>query len=407
MIEIRSITPEDANMFRSRVSQAFGQDLDTDDASEQRFEAIFDFDRTLAAFDGDDIVGTCAAFSLRLTVPGGLEVPMGGTTVVTVRASHRRQGVLRALMSHHLGEIAQRSEPLAGLWASEGSIYGRFGYGPATHLYEAKIHARDVRFGDRDHGGSARLLDVEEAGPLMRHIHEQARLQRPGMLSRSDAWWEHRVLADPESWRRGKSGHRYVVYEEAGEPTGYASYRQKGNWLDQLPDGEVSVTEVISTTPDAHLGLWSFLLNIDLFPNVDYWNLAVDDPLPLVLDNHRRVTRRLEDALWVRLMDVPAALSARGYEYDGAVVFGVHDSIPHTTTGTYRLEVAEGVGHCERVDLAPELELDVSVLARLYLGGGDVPSLAAAGMIEGGQGAMTALHRIMRTDVAPWCPEIF
>ncbi len=407
MIEIRSITSEDAYMYRSRVSQGFGQDVDTDDASKERFEALFDFDRTLAAFDGDDMVGTCAAFSLGLTVPGGMEVPMGGTTVVTVRTTHRRQGVLRALMSRHLDEIAERGEPLAGLWASEGTIYGRFGYGPATHLYEAKIHARHVGFAGRDHGGSARLLDVDEAGPSIRRIYERGRLRRPGMLTRREAWWDHRVLADPESWRNGKSGHRYVVYEETGEPTGYALYRQKGKWLDSLPDGEVSVTEVISTTPDSHLGLWSFLLNIDLFPNVEYWNLAVDDPLPLVLDNHRRVARRLEDGLWVRLMDVPAALSGRGYEYDGVVVFTVHDSAPHGAAGTYRLEVAGGVGQCERVDVDPHLELDLSVLGRLYLGGGSLPSLAAAGTIEGGQEAMTTLHRIMRTDVAPWCPEIF
>ncbi|HUG07319.1 MAG TPA: GNAT family N-acetyltransferase [Acidimicrobiia bacterium] len=289
MIEIRSITSEDAHMFRSRVFHGFGRDLETDDASKERFEAIFDLDRTLAAFDGDEIVGTCAAFSLGLTVPGGVELPMGGTTVVTVRPTHRRQGVLRALMSHHLDEIAERGEPLAGLWASEGSIYGRFGYGPATHLWEAKIHARHVGFRGGDHGGSASLLDVEEAGPSMRLVYERARLRRPGMLTRSEAWWEHRVLADPESWRDGKSSHRYVVYEEGGEPTGYALYRQKGKWLDSLPDGEVSVTEVMATTPGAHLGLWSFLLNIDLFPNVEYWNLPVDDPLPLVLDNHRRV----------------------------------------------------------------------------------------------------------------------
>lgn len=170
------------------------------------------------------------------------------------------------------------------------------------------------------------------------------------------------MLADPESWRKGKSGHRYVLYEEGSEPTGYALYRQKDKWLDSLPDGEVSITEVIATTPESHLGLWSFLLNIDLFPNVEYWNLPIDDPLPLVLDNHRRVTRRLEDALWVRLMDVPAALSGRGYDHDGAVVFTVHDTTPHSAAGTYRLEVVGGFGHCQRVDVAPELELDVSVL---------------------------------------------
>jgi predicted acetyltransferase len=407
MIDIRSITAEDAHLFRSRVYQAFGRDMGTDEAAAERFDAIFDFDRTLAAFDGDDIVGTCSAFPLGLTVPGGVEVAMGGTTVVTVRPTHRRQGVLRALIGHHFDDIAGKGEPLAGLWASEGSIYGRFGYGPATDLYDARIQARGVRFEGRAHRGVPRLVAVEEAGPLVRRIYERARLRRAGMLTRNDAWWDHRVLADPESWRDGKSEHRYVVYEEEGEPTGYAMYRQKGKWSDQLPDGVVSVTELVAVTPDAHRGLWSFLLSIDLFPNVEYWNLPVDDPLPHLLDNHRRVTRRLEDALWVRLMDVPEALGRRGYEHDGVIVIGVADTSPHSTAGTYRLEVVDGAGQCERVDVAPDLELDISVLGRLYLGGGNAPALADSGLITGSPEAVSALHRIMRTDVAPWCPEIF
>jgi predicted acetyltransferase len=407
MLDIRSITAEDAHRFRSRVYQAFGRDVGSDEAAAERFDAIFDFDRTFAAFDGDDIVGTCAAFTLGLTVPGGVEVAMGGTTVVTVRPTHRRQGVLRALIGHHFDDIAEKSEPLAGLWASEGSIYGRFGYGPATNLYDAKIHARGVRFEGGTHQGVPRLVDAEEAGSVVRRIHESARLRRAGMLTRSDSWWDHRVLADPESWREGKSEHRYVVHEQEGEPTGYAMYRQKGKWDDQLPDGVVSVTELVAATPDAHRGLWSYLLNIDLFPNVEYWNLPVDDPLPHLLDNHRRVTRRLEDALWLRLMDVPEALTKRAYEYDGVIVFGITDASPHSTAGTYRLEVVEGVGQCERVDVGPDLELDISGLSRLYLGGGDAPALAAAGLITGSPDKVSVLHRIMRTDVAPWCPEIF
>lgn len=407
MLDIRSITAEDALQFRNQVFRAFGRDVETDEAAAERFDAIFDFDRTFAAFDGDDIVGTCAAFPLGLTAPGGVEVAMGGTTVVTVRPTHRRQGVLRALIGRHFDDIAAKDEPLAGLWASEGSIYGRFGYGPATSLYDAKIHGRSVQFEGAAHQGVPRLVDAEEAGPQLRRIYEDVRVRRAGMLTRSDAWWNHRVLADSQSWRKGKSEHRYVVYEQEGEATGYAMYRQKGKWVDQLPDGVVSVTELVASTPDAHRGLWSYLLNIDLFPNVEYWNLPVGDPLPHLLDNHRRVTRRLEDALWLRLMDVPEALAARGYEYDGVIVVGITDASRHSIAGTYRLEVVEGAGRCERVDVDPDVELDISVLSRLYLGGGNAPALAAAGLITGSQEAVSVLHRIMRADVAPWCPEVF
>jgi predicted acetyltransferase len=407
MYEIRTITADDAELFRSRVSQGFGRDADHDETSVQRFEAIFEYDRTFAAFEGGDIVGTCAAFSLGLTAPGGGEVPMGGTTVIAVRPTHRRRGVLRALMDAHLEEIESRGEPLAGLWASEGSIYGRFGYGPATYKLNARIDARGVSFIEPDAKGSVRLIEGDDVEPTLRSVHERARPMRAGMLTRSDGWWTHRVMADPESWRGGKSAHRHVIHQEGGEVTGYAAFRQKSKWDDSLPRGEVSVTEVLATTPDAHRGLWRFLTSIDLFPNVEYWNLPVDDPLPLEVANHRLVSMKLEDGLWVRLMDISDALDARAYQHDGEVVFTAHDSTRPAQTGIYRLEIVDGVGHCERVETTPELELDVEVLGRLYLGGGDAHALAAAGRIEGNPGAVTRLHRIMRTDVAPWCPEVF
>lgn len=408
MHEIRAITSEETDLFRRRVSQGFGQDPDTDEASARRFEAIFEKERTLAAFDGDDIVGTCAAFSLEVTAPGSVPVPMGGTTVVTVRSTHRRRRLLRAMMETHLGEIADRGEPLAGLWASEGAIYGRFGYGPATHHLDARIDGRAVSFrGDASDGGTVRLLDSADAGPIVRDLYEQARSLRPGMLSRKEGWWEHRVLADPESWRGGKSAHRYAIFESDDEISGYVTYRQKSKWDEPLPQGEVSVTELIALTPEAHHGLWRHLTSIDLFPRVSYWNLPVDDPLPLLLENSRAVTRSVEDALWIRLMDVPAALTARQYQDEGSVVFSAHDRTRPANGGTFALSVdADGVT-CERTDRDPELEFDIDVLGSLYLGGGDAPALAAAGRIAGDPEAVTTFQRLMRTDTAPWCPEVF
>jgi predicted acetyltransferase len=143
MWDVRNITEAEDDLFRARISLAFGRDLDSDESARERYLAIFERERSFAAFDGDDIVGTVTAFSLGVTVPGGAEVPMGGTTVIGVKPTHRRRGVLRALMDRHLAEIAERGEPLAGLWSSEGTIYGRFGYGPATfrHVMEATTTA--------------------------------------------------------------------------------------------------------------------------------------------------------------------------------------------------------------------------------------------------------------------------
>jgi predicted acetyltransferase len=407
MYEIRTITDADAEMFRSRVSRGFGSDAESDDASHDRFQAIFELERTLAAFDGNEMIGTGAGFSLGLTVPGGAEVPMAGTTVITVQPTHRRRGVLRTLMDRHLDDVAERGEPLAGLWASESTIYGRFGYGPATRRVVAKVDARAVRLQHETVAGSVRLLETEEADPVLRSTYESARPSRPGMLTRSDAWWTHRLLADPESWRDGKSKLRYAVYEESGSITGYASYRQKSKWEDFVAHGEVDISEVIATTPEAHTALWAFLTNIDLFPNVEWWNMPVDDPLLWKVGDPRRIKRELADALWVRVMDVPAALSVRTYDSEGAVTLQITDPTRPQTSGTYRLEVADGVGRCERADTPADVSFEADILGSLYLGGADAISMAAAGRIEGDSEAVRRLHRLFRSDQPPWCPEVF
>jgi len=408
MWDIRTITEDDADLFRSRLSRGFGGDGDTDEDARTRFRAIFEYDRTFAAFDGEDIIGTGGAFSLQVTVPGGRIVPMGGTTVITVQPTHRRRGVLRALMDSHLQEVADRGEPIAGLWASESSIYGRFGYGPATYRHKAVIDGRAVEMAETFDGSSTvRLLDNDRAEPVIRSVYEAVRSTRTGMLTRSDSWWSHRLMADVESWRGGKSARRYAVFGEDGEVSGYAVYRQKAKWEDFVADGEVDVVEVVTTTTAAHAGLWAFLTSIDLFPRIEYWNLPIDDPLPSLVTDQRRVRRSLVDALWIRLMDVPTALEARRYEADGSVTFETIDPAQSGRSATFRLEVADGNARCTAVQGAPDLTMRADVLGHLYLGGGNALTMARAGRISGDEPSIRALHRLFRTDSMPWCPEVF
>lgn len=328
--------------------------------------------------------------------------------MITVQPTHRRRGVLRSLMDRHLDDVAERGEPLAGLWASESSIYGRFGYGSATQRVVAKIDAPDVELTRRDTpAGSVRLLETEDADPVLRSTYESARPSRAGMLTRSDAWWTHRLLADPESWREGRSKLRHAVYEGSGSVEGYASYRQKSKWEDFVAHGEVSISEVIATTPEAHTALWAFLTNIDLFPNVEWWNMPVDDPILWKVGDPRRIRRELADALWVRVIDIPAALSARAYDSDGVISFRLTDPTRPQVSGTYRLEAADGVGHCERADGPADVSFVADILGSLYLGGADAISMAAAGRVEGDADAVRRLHRLFRSDQPPWCPEVF
>ncbi|HEX6286070.1 MAG TPA: GNAT family N-acetyltransferase, partial [Acidimicrobiia bacterium] len=398
---------DDADLFRRRLSRGFGGDLDDDEDARARFDALFDKDRTFGVFDGNDIVGTGGAFSLGVTVPGGAVVPMGGTTVISVQPTHRRRGILRDLMAKHLDEVAERGEPLAGLWASESSIYGRFGYGQATYRHKIDLDANHVRFRDEELKGQVQLLEREDAQATVTGLYRDAVSRRSGMLTRSDAWWKYRVLADVESWRGGKSALRYAIYEVDGEASGYALYRQKSNWEDFVADGEVDVVEIIAEDGEAYRGIWSYLTHIDLFPRVSWWNSPVDDPLPLMITDSRRVRRSVADALWIRLMDVPAALTARAYERDGVVTIEVNDNFGAGASGVYRLEVVDGESSCELVDTAPDVGLDLDVLGHLYLGGGNAETMAIAGRIGGETGAVQRLHAMFRTTSSPWCPYVF
>ncbi|HXV70635.1 MAG TPA: GNAT family N-acetyltransferase [Acidimicrobiia bacterium] len=407
MWEIRTITSDDADLFRSRISRGFGGDATDDEDARERFEATFEYERTFGVFDGKDIVGTGGAFSLGVTVPGGEVVPMGGTTVITVQPTHRRRGILRALMGRHLDEVAERGESLAGLWASESSIYGRFGYGQATYRHKSDLDAGKVTFRDNDLKGNVRLLERDEAESIIPRLYEDALTTRAGMLTRSEAWWKYRVLADVESWRDGRSALRHAVYEADGEAKGYALYRQKSKWDDFLADGEVDVVEIIAPDADAYRGIWSFLTRIDLFPRVSWWNAPVDDPLSLMITDPRRVRRSVADALWIRIMDVAGALTRRTYERDGVVTLEVTDAFRAGTTGVYRLEVSNGESNCVAVDATPDIALDLDVLGHLYLGGGDAMAMARAGRIGGDTNAIQRLNGMFRTIPAPWCPEVF
>lgn len=407
MWTIRPIGEDEVDLFRSRLARGFGGDPSTDESARKRFVKTFELERTFAAFDQDDLVGTGGAFSFQLTVPGGAAVPMGGTTVISVQPTHRRRGVLTEMMRYHLEEVTGHGEPLAGLWASESSIYGRFGYGMATERHHVSLNSTTFSMSGPLPAGRVRLAEPDEAEKALRDVYERVRPTVPGMLARSDSWWEHRVMRDDKEAQGDRSRRRYALYQVDGVIDGYASYRQKENWSGFTSSGEVDVSEVIAVTDDAHTALWHFLCNIDLFSRLEYWNAPVDDPLPHKVTDPRRVERRLADALWLRVLDVPAALEARSYETDGAITMRGEDRFRPQTSGIYELEVSAGVGRCQQTEASPRITAGIEVLGELLLGGGNAMALAAAGRLSGPEASLRALHRLFRTDRAPWCEEVF
>ncbi len=406
-LTVRPIEEREVKEFLSIASQIFGHELREDDLP--RFARIHEIERSIATVEGDAIVGTTGAFSFQLTVPGG-EVPAAGVTVVTVLPSHRRRGALTRMMRHQLDDVRSRKEPVAILWASEGGIYQRFGYGMATVVATMDLDRDRAGFLHRsDPVGRTRLLSTEEALLVLPDIYDRVRSETPGMYRRSQEWWDAHTLADPEHHREGAGPLMRAVWELDGDAAAYALCRVHSQWGDDgVPSGHVFVNELIATTPVATREMWRFVLGIDLVARVKGWMQPVDDPLFHMLEEPRRLRPMLHDGLWLRIADVKSALEARAYPADGSLVFELSDSFCPGNQGRYKLEAKGGEARVDYASEEPELTMSIAELGACYLGGSSFAQLMRAGrVIEHEPGVTQRADELFRWERAPWCPENF
>ena len=396
----------EARAFFEAGEVAFGERLRDEDLA--RWEPTFEPDRAIVARDGDRIVGTAGIFSFELTVPGGV-LPAAGVTAVGVQPTHRRRGILRRMMRAQLDAIHDRGEPLAILWASEGQIYQRFGYGLSTLATRIGVERDRSAFrAPHTPAGTVRFVDVDEAKRLLPPIHDAMRPRRPGFFNRTPALWDADMFNDPEHWRRGASAAWYVVHEVAGEPDGYARYRIREKWDDTGPNSTLIVTDLVAVNPAAHLDLWRFLLDIDLMGRIEAWNVASDDPIILAVAEPRRLGISLGDGLWLRVVDVASALAGRRYRSDGSVVLELADEFCPWNDGRWALRVEDGVPIVKPTAEPSDLACETTDLAAAYLGAFTFAQLEdAARVTELSPGGVARADALFRTDRAPWCPRVF
>lgn len=401
-----TITPctsiEEVSAALAPISHYFGTRPVAEDV--ERFSRTLEVQRMHAARENGVTVGGAGAFSYELTVPGGT-VRAAGVTVVGVLPTHRRRGILRAMMRVQLDDVHARGEPVAYLWASEETIYGRFGYGMASLCGEVEIPKPASGFAQPLVPRSEiRLVDEAEALEPFMDVYDRVRPEHPGMFSRTVDWWKIRRLSDPESRRQGGGVLNRALLSLDGKPEGYALYRLNQAFEPGGTAGHVAVLEAIGATPEATRELWRFLLDIDWVAKVKASLLPVDHPLFFLLARPRAMRFRAGDALWVRLVDVPAALAARRIHAGQPVVLDVADPFCPWNEGRYRV----GAGIVERTDEEPDLAVDVNALGSVYLGGFRFAQLARAGRIEAMKpNAVARADALFGTDRSPWCPEIF
>jgi predicted acetyltransferase len=400
--ELRPVTRDELPAFTRTDLAAFGE-RPSDPARLELDWTGLELDRTLAAFDGDEIVGTGRLFSFELTMPGGHLLPAAAVSWIAVLPTHRRRGILTAIKGTQLDDAAERNEPLAILYASEGGIYRRFGYGVAASVMSVSVERRHSAFLHPAPPGRVRFVEEDEARKLLPEIFDRVRRAQPGAVQRVDAWWPDQFF-----WRESdERGTRfYCVYESPDSRLdGYAAYRFDARW-DNGPHGTLHVPDIVTATPEARAVLWRYLLDVDLVETIKAWAVPPDEPLRWLLRESRRMEiTRLGDGLWVRVLDAPAALSARTYAAAGRVVFEVIDPFrpDGAAAGRFVLDGGPDGAVARRTSEEPDLVLDVAELGAILLGGVRPSALARAGLVdERTPGALAVADAMFAVEPLPF-----
>jgi predicted acetyltransferase len=404
---LRTAHPDELEAVSRVLSRAFGEPYEADDDGVHA--AVFEPDRNLVFADGDQIVANAGAYTRVITVPGGELVPAAHVTGVGVHPTYRRRGFLTRMMHKQLRDVREAgAEPLAVLWATEGAIYQRFGYGHAAQRLSFTADRRDLSLLPRFAvaGGRLREATIDDARKDLIELYERARPSKIGWSDRSEAWWTH-VLRDKPDHRNGATARHALLYEGADGLEGYAIWRSKEEW-DHGPQGEVQVRELVALTPEAYTELWRFLFSVDLTRTVQYWCGSLDEPLLHMVTEPRRMRAEISDSLWIRLADLPAALAARRYTTPLDVVLQVDDTLLPENAGRWRLTADGDSVACVPSPDAAELACDVADLGAAYLGGTALTTLAAAGRVrELVPGALTRASTAFLAERAPSATEVF
>ena len=396
MLEMRPITPAEFGQWARAEARAYGNRLNIDP---EVLRPHFDLDRSIAVFDRGEIVGGAHSHRQEISIPGGTAA-VAGVANIAVQPTHRRQGIMTRMMQHQLEDVHQRGEPLAALFASESAIYGRFGYGVGSFREQWTIERQHTAYA-RPYQSPGRFFFVDPADLTkeLPRVSRRSAAARPGVIEKPLDLWERESQAR-EHQEGGRGGLFYVAYEDGGKVEGYAKYRTNGTTL--------TVNELMATTTEAHAALWRFCFDVDLVATTEAERRPVDDPLPWMLADPRRLQRSVRDGMWLRLIDVAAALSLRRYLADGRLVLEVSDDTCPWNQGPFELEGSLEGAVCRESGSSPDLALGVAALASAYLGGASFTTLAQAGLVEERTpGSLLLADRMFAAQQKPWAPHNF
>ncbi len=396
MLEMRTVTTGEFVQWLHAEARAHGNRLNDEP---EVLRPHFDLDRSIAVFDQENIVGGAHSHRVEMSIPGASAM-MAGVANIAVQPTHRRQGVMTRMMHHQIHDIHERGEPLAALFASESIIYGRFGYGIGS-LHEHWMIERQYNEYARPYESRGRIVfvDPSDIAKELPEVFRRSTEDRPGVFQRALHRWERDSQA-PEHRQGGPGGLFYAAYEDGGRVDGYVTYRTARPTL--------VVNELMAATEEANTALWRFCFDIDLMSCTEALKRPVDDPLPWMLADPRRLQRSTRDGLWVRLIDVGASLKLRRYMQSDRLVLEVRDELCPWNEGRFELEGSSEGATCRASSSSPDLVLAVSDLASVYLGAVSFSTLSHAGLVdERTPGALLRADRMFAVRYQPWTPHIF
>jgi len=408
VFDVRPVGETELRAWYRALSSAFFLTADPGDIAEFRRPQL-DLGRTWAAYDGDLIVATLRTFGTEMTVPGGALLAADAVTNVATTPTHRRRGALTSMMTASLQAAAQRGDPISILIAARWPIYGRYGYGPATELAEYSIDTVIADFGARGCDGTVEYIDTTTGYELMPALFDSFRRGQSGAISRDyvdfDREFGNATVPGRKPWVGSVAVHRP---ERPAQIDGLLRYHVDEHWEGMRPLSVAVVDDLVSTNAAAYAALWKLCCDLDNIVTVSAPNRSVDESLPWMLADARAVVQKERfDNVWLRILDVEAALSARRYLTTGAVVIEVRDAMGHAT-GRYLLEAGPDAATCTPSTEAADIELDVTTVGAAYLGGTSLRTMAAAGLVvEHRAGALALIDAMFRWTAAPWCNTWF
>ena len=406
-IEVRRIREDELHAFIETVSAGFLEQIDVDKVTEE-VRPLWDLERAWAAFAEGRMCGTFRTWATELTVPGGQRLPAAAVTTVAVLPTHRRRGILRAMVEAEHEAIRQRDEPFGLLYASEYPIYGRFGYGPGVREATLTLDTRKTSFLPASSGRVELVRPDAEAISALKDVFEQWRHRQPGEIRRRDYRWEYDLALRESAWGPAWKGFVVLHRDLAGAVDGYARYHSEDKWEQRQPANPVTVDELHALNETAYASLWRFLTELDWAATVKAERRSPSELLPWLLTNARALDMSdIGDGMWVRVFDVPRALAARTYEREGSIVLEVVDREASGGRTRVKLDAGTSGATCTETDRSADLTLDVAALGAVYLGGISLRQAAGFGVGEHRDGAVAEADALFRTVDEPWSSTFF